>query len=248
MTFNEAPLGLIELFVGDFAPTGWLPCDGRELKIHEYDTLFTLLKGRFGGDEISIFNLPKIGDVGGFHFYINTKGLLNLSTSSMAESSDLPPLGDILLLPFQRFSENWKICDGSIFSCREFHGLGQFIAGQFDENHRSFNTMLLPNLPAPSGLCYCISNNNNKIRPHETPTAGSVGTIRLIPKRVTYSQPNWHECNGQSLPIEEFPALFSLMNITGKKPGDHFNLPNLKAPHANLIYIICSEGDYPSRH
>jgi microcystin-dependent protein len=44
----------------NFAPPGWLPCDGRLLRIPEYDALFTLLGTTYGGDGVDTFALPDL--------------------------------------------------------------------------------------------------------------------------------------------------------------------------------------------
>jgi microcystin-dependent protein len=53
-------VGEIRLFGGNFAPVGWLPCDGRELPISEYETLFNLIGTTYGGDGQSTFGLPQL--------------------------------------------------------------------------------------------------------------------------------------------------------------------------------------------
>jgi microcystin-dependent protein len=50
--------GHILLFAGSFAPVGWLPCDGRELPIRDYMTLFSIVGTTYGGDGITNFALP----------------------------------------------------------------------------------------------------------------------------------------------------------------------------------------------
>jgi microcystin-dependent protein len=44
----------------NFAPVGWVPCDGRLLPISQYDVLFTLLGTTFGGDGQSTFAVPDL--------------------------------------------------------------------------------------------------------------------------------------------------------------------------------------------
>jgi microcystin-dependent protein len=44
----------------NFAPLYFLPCDGRQLQISEYSTLFALIGNRFGGDGVTNFNLPNL--------------------------------------------------------------------------------------------------------------------------------------------------------------------------------------------
>lgn len=56
----EPYLGEIRLFAGTFAPVGWAACDGRVLRISEYEALYTLLGVRYGGDGTSTFALPDL--------------------------------------------------------------------------------------------------------------------------------------------------------------------------------------------
>lgn len=53
-------VGEIRLFAGNFAPAGWMFCEGQLLPISEYDTLFNLIGTTFGGDGQSTFALPDL--------------------------------------------------------------------------------------------------------------------------------------------------------------------------------------------
>ena len=53
-------VGEIRLFAGNFAPAGWMTCDGQILAISEYDTLFNLIGTTYGGDGQSTFALPNL--------------------------------------------------------------------------------------------------------------------------------------------------------------------------------------------
>ncbi len=44
----------------NFAPVGWLLCDGSSLSIAEYQVLFTLLGTTYGGNGQTTFNLPDL--------------------------------------------------------------------------------------------------------------------------------------------------------------------------------------------
>jgi microcystin-dependent protein len=57
---GDAFIGEVRLFGGDYAPDGWLPCDGRTLSISEYSTLYTLIGTTYGGDGRSTFALPDL--------------------------------------------------------------------------------------------------------------------------------------------------------------------------------------------
>jgi microcystin-dependent protein len=53
-------VGQIKLFAGNFAPVGWMFCQGQELSISEYDALYTLIGTTYGGDGDSTFALPNL--------------------------------------------------------------------------------------------------------------------------------------------------------------------------------------------
>src|SRR5262245_48706710 len=53
-------VGEIRMFGGNFAPNGWMFCQGQLLPISEYETLFQLVGTTFGGDGQSTFALPDL--------------------------------------------------------------------------------------------------------------------------------------------------------------------------------------------
>lgn len=53
-------VGEIRIFAGNFAPAGWMFCDGSVLAISEQETLFNLIGTTYGGDGQSTFNLPDL--------------------------------------------------------------------------------------------------------------------------------------------------------------------------------------------
>ena len=53
-------VGEIRMFAGNFAPEGWLFCDGALLPISENETLFQLIGTTYGGDGESTFQLPNL--------------------------------------------------------------------------------------------------------------------------------------------------------------------------------------------
>jgi len=53
-------VGEIRLFGGNFAPAGWMFCEGQLLPISENETLFTLIGTTYGGDGQSTFALPDL--------------------------------------------------------------------------------------------------------------------------------------------------------------------------------------------
>jgi microcystin-dependent protein len=51
-------VGEIRMFAGNFAPAGWMMCEGQLLPISENETLFQLIGTTYGGDGESTFALP----------------------------------------------------------------------------------------------------------------------------------------------------------------------------------------------
>ena len=53
-------VGEIRIFAGNFAPAGWMLCEGQLLPISENETLFQLIGTTYGGDGESTFALPDL--------------------------------------------------------------------------------------------------------------------------------------------------------------------------------------------
>ena len=53
-------VGEIRMFAGNFAPAGWMFCEGQLLPISENETLFQLIGTTYGGDGQSTFAIPDL--------------------------------------------------------------------------------------------------------------------------------------------------------------------------------------------
>lgn len=53
-------VGELRMFAGNFAPAGWMLCEGQILPISENETLFQLIGTTYGGDGESTFALPDL--------------------------------------------------------------------------------------------------------------------------------------------------------------------------------------------
>ena len=53
-------VGEIRMFAGNFAPAGWMFCEGQLLPISENETLFQLIGTTYGGDGQDTFGLPDL--------------------------------------------------------------------------------------------------------------------------------------------------------------------------------------------
>ena len=56
---SEHYFGEICSFPFDFAPEGWLPCDGQELDVQQNQALYSIIGNKFGGDWRK-FRLPNL--------------------------------------------------------------------------------------------------------------------------------------------------------------------------------------------
>ena len=74
----EAFLGEIKLFPYNFAPRGWIRCEGQQLAIQQYTALFALLGTQFGGNGQTTFALPDMRGkepVPDIHYYMALEGI-----------------------------------------------------------------------------------------------------------------------------------------------------------------------------
>ena len=57
---SEPFVGEIKMFAGNFAPRGWMFCEGQLLSISQYEVLFSLIGTTYGGDGVTTFALPDL--------------------------------------------------------------------------------------------------------------------------------------------------------------------------------------------
>jgi microcystin-dependent protein len=57
---SQPYVGEIRMFAGNFAPAGWMLCQGQLLPISDFETLFNLIGTTYGGDGQSTFALPNL--------------------------------------------------------------------------------------------------------------------------------------------------------------------------------------------
>ena len=112
-------VGEIRMFAGNFAPNGWMFCEGQTLPISENEVLFQLIGTTYGGDGQETFNLPNlasriplhmgtsptgitrvIGETGGVESVTLTIQQIPIHTHTMVASTDpgsqISPSGSVL--------------------------------------------------------------------------------------------------------------------------------------------------------
>jgi microcystin-dependent protein len=105
------------MFAGNFAPAGWMFCEGQLLPISEFETLFQLIGTTYGGDGQSTFGLPDLrgrvpihqgngftlAETGGVETVTLTVSQIPAHTHAMSASNDpastANPQGNVLATP-----------------------------------------------------------------------------------------------------------------------------------------------------
>jgi microcystin-dependent protein len=57
---SDPYVGEIRMFAGNFAPDGWLFCNGQIVRINDYEALFSLIGTTYGGDGVTNFAVPDL--------------------------------------------------------------------------------------------------------------------------------------------------------------------------------------------
>ncbi|XSG75247.1 phage tail protein [Herpetosiphon llansteffanensis] len=94
---SQPYVGEIRMFAGNFAPAGWMFCEGQLIPISENETLFQLIGTTYGGDGQSTFALPDLRGRMPIHqgngfILAETGGAeeITLTVSQIANHSHLP--------------------------------------------------------------------------------------------------------------------------------------------------------------
>ena len=123
-------VGEIRMFAGNFAPAGWMFCEGQLLPISENETLFQLIGTTYGGDGESTFALPDLrgripihqgngfilAETGGAEEITLTTNQIPAHTHPVLATNDLStsttPLNHVLC---QSANKNFRVGNPSVF-------------------------------------------------------------------------------------------------------------------------------------
>ena len=73
---DDELLGTVKLVAFNYAPEGYLPCDGRLLNVNAEPAIYALLGNTYGGDNGHNFALPKLeSPMNGLHYIICMRGI-----------------------------------------------------------------------------------------------------------------------------------------------------------------------------
>ncbi|MES2180165.1 MAG: tail fiber protein [Gemmatimonadota bacterium] len=156
-----------------------------------------------------------------------------------------PFLSEISLFAFNFAPVNWAACDGRQLMIRDNEPLFTLLGYRFGGD--GAGTYSLPDYRAlgPQGLQYCIAVQAAYPSADGHSRDQAPSEIALLP--VTFTPGGWAECNGQTLPVSQCPALYNVIGSTFGGDGQQsFGTPNLtpRAP-AGSRYFIATDGDVP---
>ncbi len=88
------------MFAGNFAPAGWMFCEGQLLPISEYETLFFLIGTTYGGDGESTYGLPDLRGRIPIHFSNNYALASSFGTETVTLNTQQIPVHEHAFLVY----------------------------------------------------------------------------------------------------------------------------------------------------
>lgn len=93
--FVDPYLANVTIFAGNFAPRGWMFCQGQLLSIASNDALFALIGTTYGGDGVTTFALPDLRGRAAIHAG-QGPGLSNYILGQLAGTESITMIGNNL--------------------------------------------------------------------------------------------------------------------------------------------------------
>jgi microcystin-dependent protein len=235
-------LGQIALLPYNFAPVGWMFCEGQLLSIAQYEALYSVVGNRFGGDNESTFALPDLRKAApsNCHYSMAVQGYYKPSTYEAI-------LGETSISFDAPTAQNVLECTGQSLGKNKYPMLDAYLGTRFGGSGGNFN---LPDLrgKAPAGYRYVMGvTGDDPTSPRERDTM--IGELFLLPYEVNTER--FLPCDGRTLPVNKHQALFSLIGnmFGGDSQMTNFSLPDMRsmAPEKFKYYIADAGGYYPRR-
>ena len=239
-------VGEIRMFAGNFAPAGWMFCEGQLLPISENETLFQLIGTTYGGDGESTFALPDLRGRIPIH---QGNGFILAETGGAEEITltvnQIPAHSHPLLATSNCGSRHFAVNNVVLATAP--------LATQTPTARTTRQTNLSPpgsqlrwaarsRTPTSSPICASTSSSrcsgSSRPRPRDGGSGQTqhtrrsmadpfVAEIRIFP--FNFAPRGWAWCDGQLLPLRQNTALFSLLGTTyGGDGKSNFALPDLQ--------------------
>lgn len=147
--------GTLALQAQQYAPVGWLPADGRTVRVSDWPQLFAAIGTAFGGDGRITFAVPRAAVPDGLAYNICANGdrfQPGQPTADTCTMSELAPFAT------RGVPSNFLPADGRTLQIRDAMALYAILGTSFGgDGETTFN---LPNLPGPApGTTYGICSD-----------------------------------------------------------------------------------------
>ena len=229
-------VGEIRMFAGNFAPAGWMFCEGQLLPISENETLFQLIGTTYGGDGESTFALPDLRGRIPIH---QGNGFILAETGGAEEITltvNQIPAHTHPLLGRPRHGHQATARPSNVLAHvheprhlqRRTRQPVNMVAAGDRAGRRQPAAHELPAVPVRR-LHHFAVRDLPVARPRRSITMADpfVAEIRIFP--FNFAPKGWAWCDGQLLPLVQNTALFSLLGTTyGGDGKSNFALPDLQ--------------------
>lgn len=231
----EAYVGEIRVFSFNWAPDGWLLCQGQTLQVNQYQALFSLIGNVYGGDGVSTFMLPDLrgrvpvqsgqGPLG--YYQWAQKGGTSASTVSGGSSITITSLSQ---LPQHTHAATFTPSGGAPFTEPTIKvNVSNDTATSASPLADGYFAPLKPGGPGLAPLGYTATTNNGTTTLNTiTAVAGGGSGGGITGGTVSVSPAG-------AVSPAAIPFAISL------------NVPATDAPFLVMNYAICVNGIYPPR-
>lgn len=245
-------LGEIRLFGGLRVPNNWLECQGQVLPIAEFNELFSVIGGRFGGDGTTSLGLPQIPPAQTVTYSFEGLKYVICTIGSWPSSGGMEGmLGEIRLWAGTQAPQGWARCDGSVVNANTNPALYSVLGNTYGGSPGQ--TFGLPNLPDLNGSAYILCVEGAYPLPasdsEDAPVEVYLGEVRLW--AGAYAPSGFAVITSPVfLNLNLYEALYAILgNDYGGFFPQNFQLPQLNPlpanPGSDVSYICVTQGIFP---
>jgi len=181
-------MGEIRIFAGDFAPRGWMLCEGQILQKSSYEALFRILGNAYGGNGTTTFALPDLREAApvgmsttrrrgtalqGGKFKLTPTGTANtvatvalryiIAVQGIFQThSDDHFLGDVILFAGNTVPQGYAACEGQTMQINANSALFSVLGTRYGGDGRT--TFMLPDMRESVPVGMGINRSTNVTR------------------------------------------------------------------------------------
>ncbi|MDP0499716.1 MAG: tail fiber protein [Verrucomicrobiota bacterium JB022] len=226
---DENYIGSVEIFAGNYAPSGWMFCDGTALLVSQYQALFSLIGTTYGGNGQPYFNLPDLranipihtGQMPGSAIYHQIGQAVGSQTVAI-QSNQMPIHTHAAVVASMALKASTSLALNSASTTSSLHVSDQNATQPAATAGASLGTTVMS-----GGRTTTVCDTYNTNAPNVALNAASVTSQTSLP-----------------LPDVGVTGNLGITNAaTGGGPIGHDNMQ----PFLALNFIICVNGLYPPR-